>query len=127
MREAAAHALSASSLRPGPCAYHARIPCAIVLHAIWSHDSQLGIWGEDAALPARAPKRRGRVPEKPRPRAHPFACPVEELQRATSPFILRRLKTDKRIISDLPEKIEMRVDCHLPKEQATLYQVSGGR
>jgi hypothetical protein len=47
---------------------------------------------------------------------------TERLRRATGPFILRRLKTDRDIISDLPEKIEMRVDCHLTKEQATLYQ-----
>jgi len=47
---------------------------------------------------------------------------TERLRQATGPFILRRLKTDKEIISDLPEKIEMRVDCHLTKEQASLYQ-----
>jgi len=47
---------------------------------------------------------------------------TERLRRATGPFILRRLKTDRSIISDLPEKVEMRVDCHLTKEQATLYQ-----
>jgi non-specific serine/threonine protein kinase len=47
---------------------------------------------------------------------------TERLRRATGPFILRRLKTDSSIISDLPEKIEMRVDCHLTREQATLYQ-----
>jgi len=47
---------------------------------------------------------------------------TERLRRATGPFILRRLKTDKAIITDLPDKIEMRVDCHLTKEQATLYQ-----
>jgi SNF2 family DNA or RNA helicase len=47
---------------------------------------------------------------------------TERLRHATRPFILRRLKTDKQIITDLPEKIEMRVDCHLTKEQATLYQ-----
>jgi hypothetical protein len=60
-----------------------------------------------------------------------YARPIERwrdehatarLRRATGPFILRRLKTDKEIISDLPEKIEMRVDCHLTKEQASLYQ-----
>ncbi len=54
----------------------------IALHAIWSRDSQLCIWCEDAALPARAAKRRGRVPEKPRPRAHPFAGSVTELREA---------------------------------------------
>ncbi len=60
-----------------------------------------------------------------------FATPIERyrdgaaaarLRQATGPFILRRLKTDREIISDLPEKIEMRVDCHLTREQATLYQ-----
>jgi non-specific serine/threonine protein kinase len=60
-----------------------------------------------------------------------FATPIERwrdgaaaarLRRATGPFMLRRLKTDKEIIGDLPEKIEIRVDCHLTREQATLYQ-----
>jgi SNF2 family DNA or RNA helicase len=36
--------------------------------------------------------------------------------------VLRRLKTDKTIISDLPEKNEMKVWCTLTPEQATLYQ-----
>ncbi|MBB4738447.1 SNF2 family DNA or RNA helicase [Actinoplanes octamycinicus] len=44
------------------------------------------------------------------------------LKRATGPFVLRRLKTDKTIISDLPEKNEMKVWCTLTPEQATLYQ-----
>ncbi len=44
------------------------------------------------------------------------------LQRATGPFILRRLKTDRSIISDLPEKNEMKVWCTLTREQASLYQ-----
>ncbi len=43
------------------------------------------------------------------------------LKRLTGPFILRRLKTDKAIISDLPEKMEMKVYCTLTKEQASLY------
>ncbi|GAB7040917.1 MULTISPECIES: DEAD/DEAH box helicase [Catenuloplanes] len=43
------------------------------------------------------------------------------LKRATGPFILRRLKTDKSIISDLPEKLEVKVWCTLTPEQATLY------
>jgi SNF2 family DNA or RNA helicase len=46
---------------------------------------------------------------------------MERLKRLTSPFILRRLKTDKTIISDLPEKMEMKVFCSLTKEQAGLY------
>ena len=44
------------------------------------------------------------------------------LQRLTGPFILRRLKTDKAIIADLPEKLEMKVFCTLTKEQASLYE-----
>ncbi|MFM7149679.1 MAG: DEAD/DEAH box helicase, partial [Gemmataceae bacterium] len=44
------------------------------------------------------------------------------LRRLTNPFILRRLKTDKAIIADLPEKLEMKVYCNLTREQATLYQ-----
>ncbi|MBI4573584.1 MAG: DEAD/DEAH box helicase [candidate division NC10 bacterium] len=43
------------------------------------------------------------------------------LKRITGPFILRRLKTDKSIIADLPEKMEMKVFCTLTKEQASLY------
>ena len=43
------------------------------------------------------------------------------LKRLTAPFILRRLKSDKAIISDLPDKIEMKTYCTLTKEQATLY------
>jgi SNF2 family DNA or RNA helicase len=44
------------------------------------------------------------------------------LRRATGPFVLRRLKTDKTIISDLPDKLEMKIWCTLTPEQATLYQ-----
>ena len=43
------------------------------------------------------------------------------LKRVTGPFILRRLKTDKSVISDLPEKMEMKVYCQLTREQASLY------
>ena len=44
------------------------------------------------------------------------------LKQLTAPFLLRRLKTDKTIISDLPEKLEMKVYCTLTPEQATLYR-----
>ncbi len=47
---------------------------------------------------------------------------ADRLKRITGPFILRRLKTDKKIISDLPEKIENKVYCPLTKEQASLYE-----
>ena len=48
-------------------------------------------------------------------------APLRELTR---PYILRRLKTDRRIISDLPEKTELRAYCGLSRVQAALYQDS---
>jgi SNF2 family DNA or RNA helicase len=46
---------------------------------------------------------------------------ASQLKRLTGPFVLRRLKTDKNIIADLPDKLEMKVFCNLTKEQASLY------
>src|SRR5208283_1351718 len=46
---------------------------------------------------------------------------AERLKRITGPFILRRLKTDRSVIADLPDKMEMKVFCPLTKEQASLY------
>lgn len=43
------------------------------------------------------------------------------LRKVVGPFILRRLKTDKSIISDLPDKIEMKTYSSLTKKQAALY------
>jgi SNF2 family DNA or RNA helicase len=60
-----------------------------------------------------------------------FAMPIEkygdaaslgQLRSLVQPFILRRLKTDREIIQDLPEKQEMNVFCGLSPEQAELYQ-----
>jgi len=44
-----------------------------------------------------------------------------KLRRVVSPFILRRLKTDKSIISDLPDKVEMKSYATLTKKQVVLY------
>ena len=44
------------------------------------------------------------------------------LRALTRPYILRRLKTDKRVIADLPDKTEVRAWCSLTKAQAALYQ-----
>ncbi len=46
---------------------------------------------------------------------------AERLKRITGPFILRRLKTDRSVIADLPDKLEMKVFCNLTKEQVSLY------
>ena len=43
------------------------------------------------------------------------------LRSLVQPYILRRLKTDKRVIADLPEKTEVRAFCGLSKRQAALY------
>ncbi len=43
------------------------------------------------------------------------------LRRLVAPYILRRMKTDKSIIQDLPDKTEVPLFCHLTKEQARLY------
>jgi superfamily II DNA or RNA helicase len=60
-----------------------------------------------------------------------FATPIERygdtaslqtLRSLVQPFILRRLKTDRDIIQDLPEKQEMTVFCGLTPEQANLYE-----
>lgn len=60
-----------------------------------------------------------------------FAIPIEkygdtaslnQLRALVQPFILRRLKTDRDIIQDLPAKQEMTVFCGLSAEQGTLYQ-----
>ncbi|MBI5545111.1 MAG: DEAD/DEAH box helicase, partial [Deltaproteobacteria bacterium] len=44
------------------------------------------------------------------------------LRNLVRPYILRRLKTDKTVISDLPEKTEMKAFCQLSRKQAALYQ-----
>ncbi len=60
-----------------------------------------------------------------------FIVPIEryndderagELRRLVQPFLLRRVKSDPSIISDLPEKNEMVVYCSLTTEQAALYE-----
>jgi hypothetical protein len=45
--------------------------------------------------------------------------PLRELVR---PYILRRLKTDKSVIADLPDKTEINAFCQLSRKQAALYQ-----
>lgn len=60
-----------------------------------------------------------------------YAAPIERqrdagaaaaLSRLLRPFVLRRLKSDPQVVSDLPEKIEMNVVVPLTQEQASLYQ-----
>ena len=52
-------------------------------------------------------------------RPHGSYGPLRELVR---PYILRRLKTDKTVISDLPDKTEIKAFCPLSRHQAALYE-----
>lgn len=60
-----------------------------------------------------------------------FSLPIERekdsdraqfLSEMIRPFVLRRLKSDRNVIRDLPEKQEMKVFCNLTREQAAIYQ-----
>lgn len=60
-----------------------------------------------------------------------YAIPIErfkeisranKLKMSASPFVLRRLKTDKNVITDLPEKLVLNDYCYLSKPQAVLYE-----
>lgn len=60
-----------------------------------------------------------------------YAIPIErfketsrasKLKMSVSPFVLRRLKTDKNVITDLPEKMVLNEYCYLSKSQAVLYE-----
>ena len=50
--------------------------------------------------------------------------PYVGLRNLLRPYILRRLKTDKSVISDLPDKTEIKTYCSLTQGQAVLYQKS---
>ncbi|AGL03321.1 SNF2-related protein [Desulfoscipio gibsoniae] len=63
--------------------------------------------------------------------ANSFSIPIEKyrdkeiinrFKKATAPFLLRRLKSDRSIIKDLPPKVIKEENCYLSKEQASLYQ-----
>jgi non-specific serine/threonine protein kinase len=52
-------------------------------------------------------------------REHNAYAPLRDLVR---PYILRRLKTDRSIVADLPDKVELKAWCTLSKAQAALYE-----
>ena len=63
--------------------------------------------------------------------AKAFAALVKQMEARASyhplrtlvgPYILRRLKTDKKVIADLPDKVELSAFCNLSREQAALYE-----
>jgi SNF2 family DNA or RNA helicase len=49
---------------------------------------------------------------------------LERFRKITAPFLLRRMKSDKTIISELPDKLEQDQFCTLTREQAALYEAT---
>ena len=83
------------------------------LHDLWSvfdflNPGLLGSSKEFESFVKRLSKRE----------QNPYA-PLRDLVR---PYILRRMKTDRSVISDLPDKTEVKAYCSLSKKQAALYQ-----
>jgi non-specific serine/threonine protein kinase len=70
-----------------------------------------GLLGSPKAF-ATFSKRLSKAPQNP-------YGPLRSLVR---PYILRRLKTDRSVIDDLPEKTEVKAYCSLTRKQASLYQ-----
>jgi non-specific serine/threonine protein kinase len=66
-----------------------------------------------------SPKEFSKLTKRLGERTHNPYGPLRELVR---PYILRRLKTDKSVISDLPDKTEVKAFCQLSRKQAALYQ-----
>jgi superfamily II DNA or RNA helicase len=69
-----------------------------------------GLLGSHAAF-REFVKRLDRRPEEP----------YAPLQQLVAPYLLRRIKTDRSVISDLPDKTEVKVFCPLARKQAALY------
>ena len=72
-------------------------------------------------VPGLLPNKTRFAKEFLRPIQTGSAQKLSKLRLMTGPFILRRVKTDKEIIADLPDKIESREFCPLSREQASLY------
>jgi non-specific serine/threonine protein kinase len=66
-----------------------------------------------------SPKQFTQYTKRLAERAHNPYGPLRELVR---PYILRRLKTDRAVISDLPDKTEVKAFCQLSRKQAALYE-----
>jgi non-specific serine/threonine protein kinase len=66
-----------------------------------------------------SPKEFSKLTKRLGERTHNPYGPLRELVR---PYILRRLKTDKSVISDLPDKTEVKAFCQISRKQAALYQ-----
>jgi non-specific serine/threonine protein kinase len=85
-----------------------------------------GLLGSSKEFGAFLKRASGATPGGPAAAApgEPAASPYGALRELVRPYILRRLKTDRAIISDLPEKTEVKAWCTLGKRQAALYAES---
>jgi non-specific serine/threonine protein kinase len=66
-----------------------------------------------------SPKEFTRYTKRLAERTHNPYGPLREL---VHPYILRRLKTDRAVIADLPDKTEVKAFCQLSRKQAALYE-----
>ncbi|WP_420240056.1 DEAD/DEAH box helicase (plasmid) [Telmatobacter bradus] len=66
-----------------------------------------------------SPKEFSKYTKRLAERKHNPYGPLRELVR---PYILRRLKTDRAVIADLPDKTEVKAFCQLSRKQAALYE-----
>jgi hypothetical protein len=70
------------------------MPPVMVLHALWSRDSKLCVWGEESSLPAQVRRQSGRPPVRPRPRPHPFSCDADLLRGVLARLGMTNLSVD---------------------------------
>jgi non-specific serine/threonine protein kinase len=69
-------------------------------------------------------KRAGGADPAPAGDGEARPSPYGALRELVRPYLLRRLKTDRAVIADLPDKTEVKAFCSLTKRQAALYQES---
>jgi superfamily II DNA or RNA helicase len=109
------HAVAARSLRTSSRIALTGTPVENHVGDLWSIMEFLnpGLLGSQADFRRRylLPIQSGSFPEA-----------VERLQRLTSPFIMRRMKSDPDIVPDLPDRLESTTFCSLTPEQVTLYE-----
>ncbi|WP_238580797.1 DEAD/DEAH box helicase [Streptomonospora alba] len=96
------------------------------LDELWSvmEFANPGLLGSQQAFRTGIAARVERAAAEGAPAAEAGDDSAAQLRRITGPFILRRLKTDTAIISDLPDKQESRAWCTLTPEQASLYRAA---
>ena len=87
-------------------------------------NSALDVWSiEDFLNPSLLPAKKDFIERFARPIAHdPLGKTAKRLQHALEPFVLRRLKSDKDVASELGEKKYIRQYCELSPMQRAEYE-----